>query len=741
MTVTGSISSRGVRTLAGLLVATLLMLGGAQGPIEGARAQVGGQPLSTGEFAAYQPIANFLSNASWLLVTGQDPRLLDASSSEPPAQSGPPSPALSRSPGPLFSRNVLVSRDVGPIGLTSEPRIVSDPLDPEHLVLAVVDFNLPSIATYVTEDGGETWDGPRQVRFFARDVLAGGAPDLTFDRDGNLFLVSTSIGVEDVQVGSTVLSIATTNLVISKSEDGGFSWSDATLITGSSADVTSFADADGIAQTGVTFRYLDHPSIAAGPDPDDPERDLIYVAYTDFELHSSTFAPRELPLLTAIGSESTIRLVRSSDGGENWSDPAGISPTMTQTHFSFDSMMTASTDTAQNSDSAAPGGVAAPSSSNRQSGSVTSGGEDQVEDVVQGADVAVMPDGTLAVAFLDTTFDGAHRGLAMVIVALSSDGGASFAEPLQAGIFREIEETPRTASFRFWSASFPQLATGAKGEIYVAVTAKPDDRPTDDGDVVLLRSIDQGQTWEPPLRLNTDDSDHLQFFPAISVDPDGIVHAMWGDMRNDPHEVRYDIYYSESSDRGSSWHAHDEPGNEPSDVRATDFASNSLEGFAGGRFLGDHFSLIANASNVYLAWTDTRLGELQTPNQQIGFARSQPLMSPSLRVSPAEGVVESEVLIDGAGFQPMAPVAIGIGGATLTTVISDEQGALRTTVTLPITVAGPHELRAADETGNLATADFTVTTIFDVSSANSGGSGNTEIRPEEADATPSPPSA
>jgi hypothetical protein len=736
MTVTGSMRSRGARTLATLLVATLLMLGGAQGSIGGARAQVSGQPLSAGEFAAYQPIASYLSNASWLLVTGQDPRLLDTSSSARPAQSGLPSPALSRSPGPLFSRNVLVSHAVGPIGLTSEPRIVSDPLDPLHLVLAVVDFNLPSIATYVTEDGGETWNGPRQVRFFAQDVLAGGAPDLAFDRDGHLFLVSTSIGLEDVQVGSTVLSVATPNLVISKSDDGGFSWSDATLIVGSSAEVTPFSDADGIPQTGVTFRYLDHPSIAVGPDPDDPARDLIYVGYTDLELHSSTFAPHELPLLTAIGSESTIRLVRSSDGGESWSDSVGISPTMTQTHFSFDSMMSARTDTAPNSASVVPGSTAAVSS--RQSGSVTSGGEGQVEDVVQGADVAVMSDGTVAVAFLDTTFDGAHRGLAMVIVALSSDGGMSFAEPLQAGIFHEIEQTSRTANFRFWSASFPQLATGAEGEIYVAVTAKPDDRPTDDGDVVLLRSIDQGQTWDPPFRLNTDDSDRLQFFPAISVDPDGIVHAMWGDMRNDPHEVHYDIYYSESSDRGSNWHAQLEPGNESPNVRASDFASNSLVGFAGGRFLGDHFSMTANASNVFLVWTDTRLGELQSPNQQIGFARSQPLMSPSLRVSPAVGVAGSDVLVNGAGFQPIAPVVIGVGGATLITVISDEQGALEATITLPITVAGPREIRATDETGNLASVEFTVTATSDTTSANSSGSGNAKSGSEEPEATPSP---
>ncbi len=362
MTVTGSLRSRGAATVATLLVATLLLLAGAQEPIAGARARAGSEPLSVSDFAAYQPIASYLSNASWLLVTGQDPRLPDATSSTPGTRNGFPLPVLPRSPSPLFSRNVLVARGIGPIGVTSDPRIVADPLDPEHLVLAAVDYNLPAIAVYVTLDGGETWDGPRQVRFFAQDLLAGGASDLAFDRHGNLFLVSTSIGLDDVQVGSTVVSVATPNLVISKSEDGGFSWSDATFITGSSTEVTSFADVDGIEQTGVTFQFLDHPSIAVGQDPDDPGRDLVYVAYTDFDLHSSTFAPRETPLLTAIGSESTIRLVRSSDGGQSWSDPIGVSPTMTQTHFSFDGMATASSDIGPNSASAAPGNIEVPAS-------------------------------------------------------------------------------------------------------------------------------------------------------------------------------------------------------------------------------------------------------------------------------------------------------------------------------------------------------------------------------------------
>ncbi len=78
------------------------------------------------------------------------------------------------------------------------------------------------------------------------------------------------------------------------------------------------------------------------------------------------------------------------------------------------------------------------------------------------------------------------------MVTLSEDGGRTFAEPVQAGVFREIHFRPRNTFFRWWGAAFPQLTVGPDDEIYVAVTAKPGDKPTDDGDIYLLRSLDKG---------------------------------------------------------------------------------------------------------------------------------------------------------------------------------------------------------------------------------------------------------
>ena len=351
----------------------------------------------------------------------------------------------------------------------------------------------------------------------------------------------------------------------------------------------------------------------------DPERDIIYIAYTEFKTRYTTLYADELPFLTSPITETTIRLVRSTDGGATWSDPIGVSPTVFQAEGASEegeggaSAVDAQTDDGEINQQAQQEGEAAGT---------------EADQTVQGPQPAVMADGTVVVAYLDTTLDGVQEGLATIMVTLSEDGGRTFGEPVQAGVFREIHFRPRNSFFRWWGAAFPQVTVGPDDEIYVAVTAKPGDKPTDDGDIFLLRSLDKGENWEAPVRINADDTDRIQFFPAIDVAPDGTLHAMWGDMRDDPQEARFHIYYSESDDQGETWGFVDEQiGLNVPETRVTDFASNSLRGFPGGRFLGDYFGLAATEDDVYLVWADTRLGEFAGRTSRSG----SPASGPSLR--------------------------------------------------------------------------------------------------------------
>jgi hypothetical protein len=87
-----------------------------------------------------------------------------------------------RDPAPAFSTNHLVTRDFSSRPYQTEPNIAIDPADPEHIVLGTIDYNFPSMSSYVTYDGGESWDGPFQSPYVLDDQFSGGDPSLAFDR-------------------------------------------------------------------------------------------------------------------------------------------------------------------------------------------------------------------------------------------------------------------------------------------------------------------------------------------------------------------------------------------------------------------------------------------------------------------------------------------------------------------------------------------------------------------------------
>src|SRR4030095_16751603 len=169
-------------------------------------------------------------------------------------------------------------------------------------------------------------------------------------------------------------------------------------------------------------------------------------------------------------------------------------------------------------------------------------------------------------------------------------------------------------------SEFPKLAVGPKDELYVVYSALPPDNPYDEGDVYFIRSTNGGTRWSRPQRLNQDETSNAQFFPAITVGPDGKVHVMWGDMRDDPVGARYHIYYTTSEDEGNTWgYTNKEINLQVPDTRVTDFATNPNKAFPAGAFLGDYFGIAATTDEVYMVWADGRLGEYGGINQKIGF--------------------------------------------------------------------------------------------------------------------------
>ena len=633
------------------------------------------------------PIRDKISGSAWAWEMGYAPRSqpmpsgqavgrLSSAIESPASQGGGGALVPFRDPAPSFSRNVLLTRDFSKARLQTEPHIAVDPKDSRHLVAGMIDYAFPNISVYTSFDSGETWEGPFQTPFIRDDVGGGGDPVIAFDREGNVHAAFISIGIEDFTIGTITSDTEVSSIGISRSSDGGITWSEP-VSTARSAVVTNLTlGADQKTRGSISASFLDKPWISIGPDPANPARDVMYIAYVDFDVRATVLYIDELPTLALSEVQSTIKMVASRDGGRTWTSPVNVSPTVREA----------------SGVSPSPG-----------TGDIVG-----LKRVVQGAMPQALPDGTLVVAWFDSTDDESQKGLGEFYIARSADGGRTFTRPQRIAVVRELGFTSRRANFRYWGGMFPRLAAGPNNEIYLVYAALNAPKPIDDGDIFFMRSMDKGTTWSEPVVLGGDRTAALQFYPAIAVDPKGALHVMWGDMRDSKEQTKYHIYYTTSSDQGRTWGFESkELGFRSEDTRVSDFPSNPNFGFPGGRFIGDYFAIAASGEDVYMVWADTRLGEFGGgPNQKIGFARRKAIASPEVFISPPSGPAGQQVTLQGFNLQPDLIVFIQVAGVTIAAERTNLDGRFKTRFYMPVSGQGAQDIRVLDESGNSATTSF-----------------------------------
>jgi hypothetical protein len=245
----------------------------------------------------------------------------------------------------------------------------------------------------------------------------------------------------------------------------------------------------------------------------------------------------------------------------------------------------------------------------------------------------------------------AYGGSAPMLVVAPNGNLYGFSKELRASPpAGQASEDPRVLMFmstdagKTWSTSVvndggpnlqasPEAAVDPRnGDLYVVYAVGPKHTPLGTPPpapqkVFVTRSTDEGKTWIEPTKIDdpsapTDRGD--EFYPTISIAPNGRIDVAWYDFRNDPFGPRqvgqfyrgeryWDVYYSSSTDGAATWSAN---------MRVTD---PSVDGGAGATFNNidtrGPMGLESTEEAVYLAWSDSRASRGELEAEDAYFTR------------------------------------------------------------------------------------------------------------------------
>ncbi|MFK5879200.1 MAG: T9SS type A sorting domain-containing protein [Flavobacteriaceae bacterium] len=134
------------------------------------------------------------------------------------------------------------------------------------------------------------------------------------------------------------------------------------------------------------------------------------------------------------------------------------------------------------------------------------------------------------------------------------------------------------------------------GNVYVLASVGRTSN-SDPGDVMFAKSTDGGQTFNTPIRINTDNSiENYQWFGTMSVAPNGRIDVVWLDTRDASAGTNESVlYYSFSINQGGTWSVNE----------SLSIAFDPNIGYPNQDKMGDYFDMVSDNEGVHLAWANT----------------------------------------------------------------------------------------------------------------------------------------
>jgi len=308
----------------------------------------------------------------------------------------------------------------------------------------------------------------------------------------------------------------------------------------------------------------------------------------------------------------------------------------------------------------------------------------------------VGPGGTLYLA-------GATLGQSGHLVARS----ANAQDPFQGPTFDFVQSVNLGGPTAFGGVN----PAGLLGQVWIAADPRPmafgnsvfmlgsvDPPGPDPVDVMFIRSVNGGQTWSSPVRVNDDPIGNgaWQWFGTMSVAPNGRIDVIWNDTRNDANANFSELFYSYSTDLGSTW--------SPNIAISPSF--NHSLGYPQQNKLGDYYHMVSLDGWANLAYAATFNGEQDVYYLRIapdcngnGIHDATDLMNGTSLDCNANGVLDGCEFVAGFGCSPDLLLAdLNCDGATNGSDIPGFVGRL---------VSGAYTCQAdIDQDGMLTAADM-----------------------------------
>ncbi len=233
-----------------------------------------------------------------------------------------------------------------------------------------------------------------------------------------------------------------------------------------------------------------------------------------------------------------------------------------------------------------------------------------VHEFAQGSIPAVAPNGDVYVAW--EQFSSGITPIDAIFFSKSTDGGATWSAPSKITDVTPILNVDVSEDVCGRRAllggirvnDFPALVidTGAKSKFKGTIYVVWNDQRSGDPQILGVRSTDGGATWQGPETINKGGEHTDQFFPWVSVLPNGKVGVIWYDRSRDANNWYIDLAYATSGNGGKSW--------SQSFITKRPFpVVVNVDTLTRKCYMGDYNQISNNGTNFLLAWGDNSNGD------------------------------------------------------------------------------------------------------------------------------------